>query len=205
MTVRVISFDCYGTLFDWLYSIRGILEYLVKQDVVNEFFECEQKELSSFKPYSTILRRCLRKLLENHGIGYEERYGDALVLGFAKSPPFPDTIPGLELLKEKGYRLAIISNTEHKLIDITLAGIRELFDWIITAEDTGYYKPSLEAFRKAYKMMGVDLSQVIHVSAYPYYDLEPARKLGVKTIMINRYGYKWNPSINSLEEIIEYV
>ncbi len=205
LSIRVISFDCYGTLFDWLYSIRGVLEYLFKRDVLDKFFECEQAELSSFKPYSTILRSCLRRLMEKHGLSYSERYGNALVLGFAKSPPFPDVVPGLELLKEKGYKLAIISNTEHKLIDITLAGIRDFFNWVITAEDTGYYKPNLKAFTIAYKLMGVELSEVLHVSAYPYYDLEPARKLGVKTIMINRYGYEWSPSIRSLEEIIDYI
>ncbi len=205
LNVKVVSFDCYGTLFDWLYGIRGLLEYLFKRNVLDEFFECERSELSSFKPYSTILRSCLKRLMEKYGLVYSERYGEALVMGFAKSPPFPDVVPGLKLLKERGYKLAIISNTEHKLINITLTGMRELFNWVITAEDTGYYKPSLKAFTHAYRLMGVSLSEVVHVSAYPYYDLEPARRLGIKTILINRYGYTWNPSIKSLEEIVDYI
>lgn len=205
MTIRVVSFDCYGTLFDWLYGIQGVLEYLFKRDVLEEFFECEREEITTFKPYSRILCRCLRRLMEKYGLTYDDRYCEALVLAFAKSPPFPDVVPGLRLLRKKGLRLAIISNTEYRLIGITLTGMKEFFDWVITAEHTGYYKPHLEAFRRAYGFMGVSLDEVLHVSAYPYYDLEPARKLGIKTLMIDRYGYSWSPKTKSLEEIINYI
>jgi len=111
-----------------------------------------------------------------------------LVLSFAKSPPFPDTINALIKARKLGLRIGIISNTERRLVEITLSGIRHLVDSVVTAEDIGVYKPSTEAFRKALNILGVGVEDVIHVSAYLNYDIEPASRLGIRTIYVNRYG-----------------
>lgn len=198
--VNVVSFDCYGTLVDWLYGIRNVLKYALGEEGLEEFFECERDGIKMFKPYSTILKSCLRKLAERRGVEYREDYGRALVVGFAKSPPFPDTVPGLLALKAAGYTIAIISNTERGLIDLTLRGFEDLVDYVVTAEDTGYYKPDQRAFTKAFELIGVSKDSVVHVSSYPYYDLEPAAKLGVRTVLVDRYGYDWTPKVRTLEE-----
>ena len=203
--IKLITFDCYGTLFDWIYGIKSVINYVLGKDYLDEFFHLEREELVTRKPYSQILKLCLRKLCRAHGVRYEERYGNALIISFAKSPPFPDTVPGLTLLKEEGLNVGIISNTERKLIKITLAGIEHLIDYIVTSEDTGYYKPSHKAFTEALKLMGVDKSEVVHVSAYPYYDLIPARELGIRTLMIDRYGFKWDIKVKNLEELIRVI
>ncbi len=105
------------------------------------------------------------------------------------------------LFKKRGYATGIISNTEKKLIRITLAGVEDLFDYVVTAEDTGFYKPNKNAFIKAYKIMGVDLKDVVHVSAYPQYDLETASKLGVETVCLDRYGYSWKRRVHTLDAL----
>ncbi len=202
LRVTTITFDCYGTLFDWLYGIKSVLKYVLGNEYLDEFFMLEREELISRKSYSQILKDCLRKLCSTHGVKYEERYGEALVLAFAKSPPFPDTVPALKLLKEAGFRVSIISNTERRLIKITLAGMEHLIDSVITAEDTGHYKPSLKAFTEALKLLGVRRDEVVHVSAYPYYDLVPAKNLGIKTVMVDRYGFNWELRIRTLEDLL---
>ncbi len=205
MEIKYITFDCYGTLFDWLYGIESIIKYLTGENFLEEFFQCEHEEIKQYQPYSQILGKCLKKTLENHGKTYYEVYGRAITLLFAKSPPFPDTIPGLLKIKDKKYKTAIISNTEHQLIKLTLTGLEDLIDTVITAEDTEYYKPDPRAFTKALEILGARPENVVHVSSYPYYDLEPARKLGVKTVLLNRYGYKWKPSINNLEDLVNII
>ncbi|MFP3203680.1 MAG: HAD-IA family hydrolase, partial [Sulfolobus sp.] len=157
----IITFDLYGTLVDWRYTMDSYLKF-VKVDP-DEFFRCEFNKLKNFRKYSEILKDCIRELLK-------ERYTDEIIEGidyaFSKSPPFPDTIPGIMRLK-KIAKLGIISNTERRLIKTTLCGMEEMFDWIITSEDTGYYKPDKRAFIKAYEIMGVNPKEVVHVSAYP--------------------------------------
>ncbi|MFP3203450.1 MAG: hypothetical protein RXR43_14930 [Sulfolobus sp.] len=75
--------------------------------------------------------------------------------------------------------------------------------WIITSEDTGYYKPDKRAFIKAYEIMGVNPKEVVHVSAYPQYDLESAKEIVKTTILVNRYGYDWPLKVNYITEIVE--
>jgi len=204
--VKAVTFDLYGTLVDWRSSIGSMVSYLAGPDYIDYFFQCDLESVSSlksYKPYSQILSECLRRTMEKASKPWRDHYGEAIALSFAKSPPFPDTITGLMGLKRIGVMIAIISNTERRLINITLSGLENLVDIVVTAEDTGIYKPNREAFERAYKILGLEYSEAIHVSSYPQYDLETSRSLGIRSIHLNRYGYKWSPSISSLDELVE--
>jgi 2-haloacid dehalogenase len=112
-------------------------------------------------------------------------------------------LAGLLLLKKHGYRTGIISNTDRELVKITLAGVEDLFDFIVTAEDTGHYKPGKNAFVNAYRIMKVDPRKVLHVSSYPHHDLEPADQLGVETLCIDSYGYNWSTKLQSVNKLLD--
>ncbi|MEM1627145.1 MAG: HAD-IA family hydrolase [Sulfolobaceae archaeon] len=199
----LVSFDCYGTLVDWKKSIGDFLHYhFGGNEIVRSFFNCEYSTIGKgYRRYKEILAECLRVA---SGVK-DSRLEMALILSFAKSPPFPDVYYGLLLLKERGYKLAIISNTDKDLIKITLAGFEEIFDYIITAEDTKYYKPNPLAFKTAYELMKVKHEEVVHVSAYPEYDLEAVSSLGIKNVMIDRYGYNWKPKVKDMVELARFI
>ncbi len=205
--IKYVTFDCYGTLFDWRHGIGSTLEYVLREPrdtALQEFFKVEQTIItrSGFRRYSDILKEVLKELMRRKDLQYREAYGDALVVGFAKSPPFPDLVPSLNALRLAGYGVAIISNTERRLIEVTLSGVNELIDKVVTAEDIGKYKPDEEAFVRALKLLGVDADEVVHVSAYTYYDLVPASKLGIRTVLVDRgYGEEWGVKVSSLEEL----
>ncbi len=204
MVIRLVTFDLYGTLVDWRYGISCALNY-IREGIADTFFEREFhiiRELKTYTPYIKVLEDVLRGVLGELGIDFREEYARLIAISFAKSPFFPDSIIGLMMLKKNGYMTGIISNTDRDLVKITLSGVEDLFDYLITAEDTGYYKPDERAFINAYKLIGMDLDKVVHVSSYPQYDLEPASRIGVKTIHLNRYGYNWANSIDNLEEIL---
>lgn len=207
MRIEFITFDLYGTLVDWKYSISRALNY-IRENLVDRFFENEYEAITSLKryvPYSRILVNVLERTLREYEIDFREEYGKLLLTSFAKSPLFPDALIGLILLKKHGYKTGIISNTDRDLVEVTLAGVRELFDYVVTAQDTGYYKPDKHAFINAYEMMKADYDKVLHVSSYPQYDLEPADQLGVKTICIDRYGYSWKEKTTSIDRLVEIV
>ena len=199
--VKILTFDLYGTLVDWGESISNAIEFIC-QGASKRFFENEfsiVKDLKTYVPYSSILSQALEMTLKEKGVEFKEEYARLLITAFSKSQFFPDSILGLIMLKKKGYSTGVISNTEKRLLKVTLAGVEDLFDCIVTAEDTGFYKPNRKAFTRAYEIMGVDLKDVIHVSAYPQYDLEPASELGVETVCLNRYGYSWKRSVQRLD------
>ena len=200
----LVIFDLYGTLIDWRYSISRFVEYYISPRAVEDFFKCDVAKTASreYKPYKYFLCECLNYVAEKNSVLLSSDVCDAFILSFAKSPPFPDTIYGLRLLKRNGYTLAILSNTDRDLVEITLAGIMDLVDHVITAEDVGAYKPTTEAFTRAYARLGVQPPDVVHVSAYPEYDLLPASRLGARTILLDRgLGYDWPVKVKSLLEL----
>lgn len=204
--VKVITFDLYGTLVDWKGSIGNALNY-IKPGLTEEFFNIEYehiKNLKRFEKYSLILKKTLKELLQRNEIEYDDDLGNFLVRMFSKSPFFPDSVIGLIKIKKK-YKVGIISNTERNLIKITLSGMEDLFDYIVTAEDTKFYKPHEMAFIKAFEIMNVNRNDLIHISSYPQYDLETARKLGIRNVHLNRYGYSWSDEIKSLVEILNTI
>lgn len=203
--IKLVTFDCYGTLVDWVYGVGSFLKHVLGRDVWEPFLKLDLEEVKSggFKPYSKILKSSLRRLMELNNMNYEEAYGEALTLAFAKSPPFPDTVVGLIKLKKLGYNLGIVSNTERELIKITLSGLEDLFNHIVTAEDTGYYKPKVEAFTSTLKLLNLKTEEVVHVSSYPQYDLEPAESLGIRTILLDRYGYHWKLKVKNIDKLPE--
>lgn len=201
-----VIFDLYGTLVDWIKSISGFIESFISSSAVEEFFKCDLEQTSSgvYKPYREILGDCLSRVALKYGVLVSSDIKDSFITHFAKSPPFPDTIYGIKLLKTRGFKVGVLSNIDKDLVEITLCGVRGMFDFIVTAEDVKAYKPRREAFIRTYKALGVTPLEVVHVSAYPQYDLEPARELGAKTILVNRgYGYKWYVSVNSLVELAD--
>ncbi len=203
--MTIITFDCYGTLVDWVYSIGSYIRRYVSEDAAEEFFLCDFEEVKTYRPYSEILKTCLKRIMTRRGIEYTDEHGEAFVKAFAKSPPFPDTLYGLIRLKNKGFQIGIISNTERRLIKITLSGLIDLIDYIVTAEDTGFYKPDPRAFEEALKIMGVNKSEIIHVSSYPQYDLIPARNLGIRAIHVKRYNYSWPEEVTGIDALADYL
>lgn len=106
--------------------------------------------------------------------------------------PFPDTIAALQTLKQT-YQLTILSNIDDDLFAATARHLQVPFDWVITAEQVGSYKPSLRNFQFALQKMEIPAKQVLHVAASLYHDIAPANSLGLSTVWVNRRMGKAGP------------
>ncbi len=209
----IVSFDCYGTLVDWVYSIREFLGLLgLGPDALSFFFNVENRLILSnkFIKYSEILEKCLKETCERFGISISDDLVKSFILCFACSPLFPDVYPCLRKLRELGFKIVVFSNTERWIIDITLRAIRHIVDVIVTAEDVQCYKPSRIAFEKFLEILRDKFSikypsEVIHISAYPWYDLETAHSLGMCTVLVDRYGYSWHVKVRNMLELPDVV
>jgi 2-haloacid dehalogenase len=103
--------------------------------------------------------------------------------------PFPDTVEALQTLKER-YKLAIISNVDDGLFALTACHLQVEFDWIITAEQAGTYKPSPNNFALALERIGMAPEKVVHVAESLFHDHVPAKKLGLSTVWVHRRANK---------------
>jgi 2-haloacid dehalogenase len=76
------------------------------------------------------------------------------------------------------------------------------FDYVITAQQAGAYKPDRQTFEHAFKTMGVVPAQVIHTAQGWEYDLIPTRDLGLKRrVWINRYGRPGSTDYQPYDEL----
>jgi 2-haloacid dehalogenase len=202
-----LTFDAYGTLIDFdLDSVilRELGERLEGVDV-DEFLQACARDrfeevLGEYRPYRDVLRSSLKRTMDRYGISYRESDGDALVAAVPTFGPFPDVPPVLERLREH-CKLAIISNTEDDLIAGNMARLGAEIDRVITAEQAGAYKPSLDAFRFMLRELGCEEDEIVHIAQGFDYDIVPAAELGWRRIWINRRAIPGDPAYGPYVEL----
>jgi putative hydrolase of the HAD superfamily len=153
-------------------------------------------------------RKLLFKLYREHGIEYQRIFQLFLRKGIgridykilaagihayrkvkdAQMVTYPSVKPVLAGLKKR-YKLGIISDAPSLQVWLRLTelGITDLFDLVITPSETKARKPSGLPFKLAIRMLKLKSGQIAMVGDWPSRDIEPARKVGLVTILA-RYG-----------------
>jgi 2-haloacid dehalogenase len=191
---RWATFDCYGTLVDWNAGIRGELERLfgvgIADELLARYHELEP-EIQSQSPgasYRTVLTVALERLAGEAGLALPEGETSALARSLPVWPVFPDVAPALAEARERGWHLAILSNTDRDLIDASMVAIGIAFQLAIVAGEIGSYKPAPKHWEAFREHAGVDADAHVHVAQSMYHDIAPASELGIPTVWINRLG-----------------
>jgi 2-haloacid dehalogenase len=191
---RWATFDCYGTLIDWNGGIGRELERLFgagrSSDLLHRYHELEpqvQREEPT-RSYRDVLTATLSRLAE---VPAEEQ--DALARSLPDWPAFPEVRESLEDARGRGWKLAILSNTDRDFIDASMAHIGVPFELAIVASEIGSYKPAHRHWEEFSARTGADRAGHVHVGASLFHDVAPARELGVRTIWINRLGEEPEP------------
>ena len=193
---KLISFDCYGTLVDWKRSLTDIMNPFVtrhkldlsKDQLFDLFLRADQKSISEdYKPYHDVLVSIMDEMGKELNINLMQTERTCLVDRFGDWTAFPDTTDALQELKKR-YKLAIISNVDDELFDVTKRCLGVRFDYIITAKQVGSYKPSKNNFIKALEKFGLPSEHVLHVAQSIYHDIVPTNELGWSNVWVNRYN-----------------
>jgi FMN phosphatase YigB (HAD superfamily) len=101
-------------------------------------------------------------------------------------PPFPDTNPALRRLRDAGYRLGILSNVDDDLLTWTRRHLAVAFEFLITAQHVGSYKPAPAHFARARQLIGG--RRWLHAAQSYFHDVVPACALAIPVAWINRKG-----------------
>ncbi len=120
---------------------------------------------------------------------------------------YPDAIKTLVTLRERGYKLGLISNTHWRFLEQTKNEFKMYFDTIILSYEHGYAKPHPSIFLVALERLGVMASRCLHVGDDPIADVEGARTVGMKTAFIKRRNKKANADIEieQLSELLKFL
>lgn len=92
-------------------------------------------------------------------------------------------------LKEFGYRLAVISNSDGRVAaGFTYAGLGDLFEFVIDSYDVGVEKPDARIFQIALEQAGVAPAEAVYVGDLYTVDVIGARRAGLVPILYDPYG-----------------
>jgi 2-haloacid dehalogenase len=191
---RLLTFDCYGTLIDWetgiFSALRPILaahgKTIADSELLRLYSELESEaQQREFHPYREVLQSVVRGLGKRLAFTPTESQARSLPNSLPNWQPFPDTIAALGKLKAR-YQLAVLSNVDDDLFAPTARRLQIPFDYVITAQQAGAYKPSLKMFQLAQQRTGVAVGQWLHVAQSIYHDVIPAQSLGIATVWVHR-------------------
>lgn len=121
---------------------------------------------------------------------------------FAK--PYEDTVETLQALKDKGIKLAIVSNANKGAVEDVIAkhNLAEYFDAVIISYQHGMLKQGGELYDIALKQLGVAKKDTLVIGDSIETDMAGAEKAGIKAILIDRRGTReYADKIAALKEI----
>lgn len=186
-----VTFDCYGTLIDWNEGIRSALAGLWPdadaERLLERYHEIEPRvQQGSAIPYREVLAQGVRLLADEEGLSLAPGGETALAESLPSWRTFPEVPGALADLRGRGFKLAVLSNTDPDLLAASLEHIGVPVEGAITAADAGSYKPAHGHWERFFERFQADREHHVHVGASIFHDLEPAAELGLRAVWINR-------------------
>jgi len=209
-TPPVVTFDCYRTLVDFDLN-RATLP--IVQDRLDEIGVDHEEFLDNlrvmrfqgvvqpYRRYVDIVRDTLENCMLLHGIPYRDGDFEQLIEAAKAFPAFPEVPDALRRLKAGGYQIAIITNSDDDLIPHHVAAIGVDFDYVVTAQQAGAYKPRPQAFEHLFSVLPQSRDQITHAAQGWEYDIMPTHRYGIRRVWVNRYGRKGSDYYQPYDEI----
>jgi 2-haloacid dehalogenase len=191
-TDRWATFDCYGTLIDWNGGIRRELARVFGEDRADEqltrYHDVEPAlQVGGERSYREVMTETMREL------GAPEGEAEGLGKALPSWEPFPEVRASLEEVRERGWKLAILSNTDRDFIEASMERIGVPFELAVVASEIQSYKPAHRHWLAFFDETGASRDAHVHVAQSHFHDVVPAGELGLHTIWINRYGERRDP------------
>jgi|TARA_B100001094_G_scaffold217097_1_gene211174 2-haloacid dehalogenase len=126
--------------------------------------------------------------------------------------PYPEVKETLKLLKEKNYKLSILSNgTPSLLKGLVSRNNIEVFDDIFSVEEVGIFKPDSKVYDIPVKKYEIEKNEVAFLSANTW-DVSGGGNYGFNAIWVNRNNtifdnldYSPVNQINNLKHLLDIV
>ena len=109
---------------------------------------------------------------------------------------FEDALPAVLALKERGYRLGLVSNTPWGTPEYLWSkqldrfGLTECFEVRAFSSDIGFRKPDPRIFQAALGRLGVRPERAVFVGDDPAADIAGAARLAMRTVLLLRPGHR---------------
>lgn len=196
LSIKACTFDCYGTLVDWETGLLGALRPILDRGachpsdahIVSAFAEAEREvESGAYLPYREVCAEVTRLVAHRFAVPLKPGEEHHLALSIRDWPAFEETPAVLRALKAR-YRIGVLSNIDDDLFAFTRPKLGVDLDEVVTAQRVRSYKPGPAHFEEALRRMGLRPDEVLHIAESRFHDVAPARRLGIRTVWVNRKG-----------------
>jgi 2-haloacid dehalogenase len=185
----VLTFDCYGTLIDWEAGITaalraGLGEAIGKQEdeeLLAMFAGVEHQAEVPYRRYREVLEIAIRGVAQRLGVPVDNGQAYRFAASVGDWPAFADSPAALRRLQRR-FKLGVITNCDDDLFAASERRLGVSFDFVITAQQVGSYKPDLANFHFAQQRIGVPRDRILHVAQSLFHDHVPAKQLGMTTV-----------------------
>ncbi len=220
--IKAIIFDLDNTLIDFMRlkksSIDAAVTAMISAGLKMSKDEATKALFELYNTYGIEYQEIFQRFLEKTNKAVDYRILAAGIVAYRKLQsgllePYPKVMHTLMKLKEKGLKLAILSDAPRLKAWIRLTEMRlaDFFDVVIAFEDTGKTKPSREPFIKVLKELGMGAGECVMVGDWPERDVRGAKAAGIMTVFA-RYGATKDIKdsgadyeINGIEEVLGVV
>ena len=193
MSERWATFDCYGTLVDWPGGVSETLQRLWPaadgEALLAAYMRLEPGvQEGRGIPYREVMAETMAQVAGELGLTVPEGESHALSEALPSWRVFPEVPGALSELRDHGWKLAILSNTDADLLEASIASVGVEIDERVVASDIGSYKPAFGHWETFFRRTDAERTRHAHVAASLFHDIEPCAKLGLPAVWIDRLG-----------------
>ncbi len=194
-TDRWVTFDCYGTLIDWFGGVGDALQQLWpevdRESLLASYHDVGERYAppeGTAPPIREMSRQTLALLAAERGLAVPAGREYALVESVASWPAFPEVPGELRQVRDRGWRMAILTNADPDQLAASLPKLEVPFDLTITLAEARSYKPAPGHWERFFERSGADPRRHVHVAASLFHDIAFAASRGMRCVWINRRG-----------------
>ena len=197
--IRAVVFDAYGTLFDVHGPMRKLAaEIGPRAEEISRLWRQKQLEYTWLRSlmgvhadFWHVTGDALDYALAQHEVE-EPGLKDEIMALYLKLEAYPEVAAALEAVKTNGRLTAILSNGSPSMLESAVrhAGLERFFNFVLSVEDVGIYKPSRRVYRHALQKLQIhDAPAVCFVSANTW-DAQGAAQFGFQSVRVDRFGLR---------------
>ena len=219
MKTKAVVFDAYGTLFDVNSAAEKCKDKIgAKWETFANFWRTTQLEytwlrslMKRHKNFWEITEDSLDKSMKVFNINKNMK--NELLSLYKILSPYPEVKETLKLLREKSYKLSILSNGTPALLDGLVSGnnLKNIFDDIFSVEEVSIFKPNSKVYDIPIKKYNIKEKEVAFLSANTW-DVSGGGNYGFNAIWVNRNNaifdnldYTPENEINNLKQLLDIV
>ena len=216
--IKAIIFDAYGTLFDVNSAAEKCKDKIgSKWESFSNYWRTTQLEytwlrslMKRHKDFWKITEDSLDKSMKVFNINPDMK--NELLDLYKILSPYPEVKETLQLLKEKNYKLSILSNgTPSLLNELVSRNDLEVFDDIFSVEEVSIFKPDSSVYDIPIKKYKIEKNEVAFLSSNTW-DVSGGGNYGFNAIWVNRNNiifdnldYSPENQINNLKHLLDII